>query len=736
MTDGRDNLAGGLLDADERQAMEIPEPILPSQWVERHRRIRRGQLKGPWRNDNAPMLRGIMDIASRPGVVQVNVRKAGQMGGSEVLRTLIGFWAHVDPDPMGLTLPNRDKGRGIVKSDVLPLFRHTDCLRDLIGRDSRDALIESITLLNGFQLDLMWSGSSASMASNSYRRVVNDEVDKFEPWRGEEPDAIAATEVRLTSYGDRRCQVNISTPTTTAGTIHRLFEDSTAKLLYHVPCPHCGKAFPLRWRGIRWLGYGLAAECLTACEEAEQAGLAEYSAGGTVWRFDNHQQLVEHRHWLAGWRDRMRDADPKDQAALIAAHRETCVWYQCPECGGRIMPRQKAAAIRSGYWSTAEGFVTDAAGVRHADAEQVTRWPHETRVGFQLTGLTCLWLHWGTLVSEWIRGRQDPAALFFFVTNRLGEPFEFRSRRVEEVVFSGKCRGDRGALDVGVVPRWAWVLLATVDTQIDGFYAVVRAWGAAMRSARVWHGKLMTFDELDRLVFARQWPVEGGEFPPMTVTRTLIDSGGTADRILETTRTQQVYLYAIPRQPYVTAIKGAGKPGVGLYWPMRNPMGGTAAKADTAALRAMMVDTHRANDLLSELIGRGMPAADPQRPAGGADLADVLARGAAQAGGAVEAWMLNRHDDAEYNAHMAAVQRTVDPVSKAEIWTPRGSGIRHDYRDCEAYQIVAAYLANVHLLPADEQQVLEWKRQQAAPPPTEKRERNYSGSDGWASTPL
>ncbi|HUX03161.1 MAG TPA: terminase gpA endonuclease subunit [Phycisphaerae bacterium] len=743
----------------ERRAWLVPPRIRPSQWVTEHFRIRRGNRKGAYHHENAPYLAGLMDIATRPGCVQFNFRKPGQIGGSTLARVLMAFWAHVDPAPMGLTLPNRDKGRQIAKSDVRPMFRHLSVLRELVGNPARDLLIEQIRLLNGFECDLMWSGSAAATASNPYRRVINDEVDKYEPWTGEDADAITATEGRLTTYGDERLQFNTSTPTTTAGTIHQLHERSTVRIEFHVPCPHCGMFQPLIWRGLKWLDLGCCRASLQAAEAAiadcglriadcelakiQRGQIAEYPpgtdfgvqvAGGAVGyaiRFDEGihewlpcepdedgaspmtfgrpEDLAEHIAWLREMERRLGHADDRrDLADALAGQRERAIWYECRHCRGRISPHDKPAVLRGGRWRAPAGAppLTDAAGAEHLDAETVEAWPPETRIGATMTGLASTWIHWGTLVSQWLAIHHDPAGLFFFVTFRLGEPFEFKSRRVAEGVFSGKSA--RATLPAETVPAWAWRLLCTIDTQPDSFYAVVRAWGGSMRSARVWHGRLYGFEELDKLVYAKEWPVAGGG-PPMTINAALIDSGGTLDKMIDLSRTQQVYQYAIPRQPVsrggkgITAIKGSARPGPGLYWPMKNPMAG-GGKQDYSSLRALMVNPHYANDLLSEMIAAGTPGMGGTRPAGAESPMSPAMPG--------EQWALNQTNDPEYNAQMANVQRTIDPKSHQEIWTPRATGARHDYRDCEAYQIVLAQLCDIHLLP-DFDEVATWRKRQA-----------------------
>lgn len=728
----------GTWTARERKAWSVPPKIKPSEWATQYFRIRRGNRKGPYRHENAPYLAGLMDIATRPGVVQFNFRKPGQVGGSTLLRVLTAYYAHIDPAPMGLTLPNRDKGRQIAKSDVRPMFRHIPVLRELVGNPSRDLLIESIKLLNGFEMDLMWSGSAAALASNPYKRVINDEVDKYEPWTGDDTDAITSTEGRITSYEDDRLQANTSTPTTTAGTIHRLYEQSTVRLEYQVPCPHCGHRQPLVWKQLKWMDHQCAEASLQAARAAAAGGLVAYAIrwndgegkwdpcavdedGASTIRFESLEDMAAHLRRLIGIEARLRGVEGRRELAdVLAANRDEAIWYECRRCHGRITTADKTPMIRSGRWRSAAGPVVDVHGVEHENAEDVEQWPPETRIGATMTALSCTWIHWGTLVSQWLAAQGDPAALFFFVTFRLGEPFEFKLRRVKETVFANKTA--RAALAAEIVPAWAWTLLATIDTQPDMFYVVVRAWGGSMRSARVWHGKLNTFDELDKLLFDKQWAVEGGDgkHPPMRIARALIDSGGTLDRLLDVTRTQQVYMYAIPRQPLVTAIKGASRPGLGLYWPMKNPMSeGGGARADYSALRALMVDPHKANDLLSEMIATGTPGAG--RPG--------------EKAGEAEQWLLNRNDDPEYAAHMANVQRTVDPRTKAEVWRPKATAARHDYRDCEAYQIVAAYLANVHLLPSFDE-VIVWKQQEMSPPANRTRDDAGGTGDAWIPQPL
>lgn len=666
----------------ERDLLRPRPPVRPSQWAEANRWLYESAVPGPWRNSNAPYLAGIMDIPTRPGCIELNLKKASRVGASEASRNVIGYWGDYEPDPVGLTLPDRSTGRHVTSREVLPMFRRTRCLRRLLGPRSRDAQTETITLANGFHLDLMWAGSATSTAARTYRRVVNDEVDKMLVWAGKEADPIGRTTSRTRTYGFRRLVWNQSTPTTNLGAIHRLFEASTVKLHYFVPCPHCGHYQRLTFPQLRWE------------------------------KFEGD------------------DAPPGKAALADRIVREKACWYQCVSCDGRITGEQKPAMMRAGRWSTEEGRVIDADGVEHADAAEVAEWPRGTRIGMHISQLYCLWIEWEDIAAAWLRADGDIVAMYNFRTEVLGEIWEFRVQRVERSVFARKVEG--ATLPAGVVPDWAWLLLAGVDTQMDHLYVVIRAFGHGMRSQRVWHQRVYDWASLDRLLFVQKFPVANNAWDPMGVRLALIDSGGTEGFWLEASRTRQVYDYAVARQPRggpgVWAIRGASRPTGQLYWPAKSPSPTVADRRKIPdGLRLWIVDSHACNDLLADWISTGAPGGE------GDDAPPVEER-----------WLLNRQDDPEYDAHLAGMWKVPDPVDRRSAAMPTGrwraihSGGRVDYRMCEAYLVAAAYMAEVHRLPpaadlAAQREAIRSARAErgdtatAAPPPT---------GDDWTPRPL
>ena len=647
--------------APVRRAWRPPDRISPSQWAERYRSLPRGQTQrpGPWRNANAPYLAWIMDVCAVPGVAQLNVLKAAQIGVSEAIRNAIGFFAHQDPDPLGVTLPNRDKGRKIVDNRILPMFRATAPLAELMTERSQDAQREQIKLANGFLMHLMWAGSPAALASDPMRRVFNDEVDKFEAWVGRESDPVSLTRSRLRTYGDRALQINVSTPTNRMGKIYELYSDSGVRLEYQVACPDCGHWQPLVFSGLRFVEHGDA-------ERTEWADLILQSGGA---------------------------------------------WYECRACRAAWDETARRNAVAAGQYRVPDGAapIVDLWGEVHERAETVRAWPSGTRIGVQLGALVCLWESMARVAAQFVLAVGSLSKMYSFRTETLGEPFDHQTVKSEVGVFGAKSA--RATVEEGVVPAWAVSLVATVDTQHTHFWAVLRAWGAGMRSARVWHGRVESFDELDQLLFVRLWPNERADRRAMRPGLVLIDSGGTRLEGENASRTMEVYRWAFPRRSRVRPIKGAPRPKGGVFfWPARGFVD-KGARGTKTEMRLWFLDTHHFGDELADAIAQDAP----------------------------ERWELNRRDDPEYNRHLSNAVKIVTRRGAAltEEWAPVGAGARVDLWDCEVYQIAAAYMIGVEALTermADET-ILEGLIAPSTPPTDEGRPVRSRGG-AWDVTPF
>jgi phage terminase large subunit GpA-like protein len=97
----------------ERAAWWPAERLSPSTRAEQHRVLSRTQSArlGRWSNAQAPYLTGLMDLCARRDIEEITIVKAAQIGVSEAIRNVIGYYAHQEPDPILLVLPDERTGR-------------------------------------------------------------------------------------------------------------------------------------------------------------------------------------------------------------------------------------------------------------------------------------------------------------------------------------------------------------------------------------------------------------------------------------------------------------------------------------------------------------------------------------------------------------------------------------------------------------------------------------------------
>ena len=660
-----------LFDADERAAWAVPPPLTASQWAPQYRQLQDGEsdIPGPWRNELAPYLTGIMDIPFKPGVWQVFIEKASQQGVSDALRNVKGWLADREPDPVGLVLPDKGKGRKNISERLIPLFEQTPRLRALLTGRKANVQNEKLRLANGFMLWLAWAGSPATTKGDPWRVAIIDELDECAlavARLGQTRDLIGAALKRTRTFGERARLIAVSTPLDATSEIDAQVLAARFLLEYYVPCPPCGGWQTLDMSHVRF-------EPPTPAMRADR------------------------RSWAA-W-----ILEDVDHAA-----------YECRYCKARWREEQRPAIVRAGHWCSStrldkDGRTIGAAGVDEKgrpratdaaagiifDAESLEEFPRGSTIGMRIwAAYSLLGVTLSRIAAEFVAAKGDRAKMFTFTTETEGRVFEQVLSKADESVFAGKVR--RAALDEGVVPAWAGKLLAAVDTQIDHFVVVIRAWGEDYLSQRVWHGKVGTFAELEKLCFATPWKSEDESCGPMTCELVGIDSGGTIDEGADSSRTMQVYRWAQKLKARVRALKGfeSSRTG-GFLWLGRGLLVDNAAAGVKRKREVPLwcLAKHHWQSVLNDYVHAG------------------LARGR-KGEGDRELWLLNKRVDEQYQKELANAEYVLDRSGSrpAHIWKPVHPGGRWDYRDAEVYQCVLASMARVDLLPPAEQ-IIAFKRQ-------------------------
>lgn len=493
-----------LWDDVEREAWR-PRPRIPaSAWAEENRWL--SPLASPSHSGDfrwlAPWMPGLCDLLCDPRVNWLVIQKAAQVGVSEIVRTAVGWSVDVDPKPV-LWVMTTQKAAEDSMEKLRWLLEDTPCLAPLVVGE---VTLEGAELANGMKIGTAWAGSPQAMASDPWCWCIGDETAKWKRAAGGEGAITKNMAQRTKAFGMRGKVVLLSSPKHQSDNICVEHEATLDKRRFYVPCLACRQLQPLDWEWVRW-------------------------PDGDPARAPSEPGL------------RLR------LAAKIQA--EQSAWVECRACG-------EAIDSHASMWDPAATWVREledgtfetAPAGEGAVAFMFGPEPRGEPVGVRVDEM----LHWKSTISDlaakFLRAL-TPQDLQDFWNGCLGLPYKAADSELPAAIFAA-----RAIHPPKLVPPWATTVLATADTQLDGWWIMLRAWGRGRRSRLLDWGFVRTEEELLARCMAARFPIEGSPGLEARVLFFAIDTGGgmlTADG----SRTARVYAL-VRRTARALALKGEG----------------------------------------------------------------------------------------------------------------------------------------------------------------------------------
>ena len=238
------------------ERLRPPPQLTLSEWADRYRYLSAETTaeSGTWRTDRVPFMRGPMDAFSDPEVRKVVVTKAAQVGYTEVLGNVVGYFIHQDPASILVIQPTVEMGQAWSKERLAPMLRDSPALQGKIAdpksRDSGNTIRDK-SFPGGF-LAIVGANAPAGLAARPIRVVLADEVDRWAASAGTEGDPLSLAEKRQTTFLHDSKTLIGSTPGLKGVSIVEREYEASDKRRYHVPCPGCGTHQVLEWRNVNW----------------------------------------------------------------------------------------------------------------------------------------------------------------------------------------------------------------------------------------------------------------------------------------------------------------------------------------------------------------------------------------------------------------------------------------------------------------------------------------------------
>ncbi len=232
-----------------------PPELTVSEWADNYRKLSQeaSAEPGQWNTNRAPYQREIMDAVNDAGVEEIIIMSSAQVGKTELILNIIGYYIDYDPSPILCLQPTLEMAQTFSKDRLAPMFRDTPVLRGKVKsvktRDSGNTILHKV--FPGGHITMAGANSAAGLASRPIKIVLMDEIDRYPASAGTEGNPIKLAEKRTTTFWNRK-KIKVSTPTIKGRSQIEKEYLASSKEEWCVPCPCCGRYQPYEWGRVRF----------------------------------------------------------------------------------------------------------------------------------------------------------------------------------------------------------------------------------------------------------------------------------------------------------------------------------------------------------------------------------------------------------------------------------------------------------------------------------------------------
>lgn len=218
----------------------------PWRWCEDHiKSIPYSPLPGPFRSENSPWIREVMEAIVDPKIRLVSIIAAVQSSKTTSPELTLCYIIANLPGPC-LWLDQTDEdAKDESENRLQKLFESCEPVKKLFPKNKNKQRNCTIHFSNGMTLWLLGAYNKTNLQRRSIRWLFGDET-----WRWP-VGHMAEAEARTTAFGWLGKCVFMSQGGEENDDTHRKFE-TTDMREWHFKCPKCQKYIPYKWENVEW----------------------------------------------------------------------------------------------------------------------------------------------------------------------------------------------------------------------------------------------------------------------------------------------------------------------------------------------------------------------------------------------------------------------------------------------------------------------------------------------------
>jgi len=268
------------------------------QWADKHRFLSResSAQPGKYLSVVAPYQREPQEAITDPRVPSVCLHWAAQLGKTEILSNIVGFFIDAEPAPILMVQPTVEMAQAWSKERLAPMLRDTPVLsgrvRDPKSRDGENTILHKT--FEGGNIAIVGANAPSGLAGRPRRVILLDEIDRYPPSAGTEGDPCALAERRAESFWNA-IVIKTSTPTVKGSSRIDIAWEESDQREWWCPCPRCGHFQTLAWSQVQW--------------PKDEPVRAWYECAGCQAHLSDHERVAMVRR--GQWRPRHPERRPR-----------------------------------------------------------------------------------------------------------------------------------------------------------------------------------------------------------------------------------------------------------------------------------------------------------------------------------------------------------------------------------------------------------------------------------------
>lgn len=327
------------------------------EWSEKHVILSESTASpGKYSTNLTPYMREPYEaVKEKNGINEVWFMKSAQTGFTQFLINTIGYIIDVYPCSIMIVLPTGKLCKNFSKDKFDALVDCSPRIRDKMEQLSKEDDTQLMKKFKNCNIRFAAANNAGDLRSQAAQYVIYDEMGAFVSDCEKEGDPMELGAKRTTTFGRKAKQIGGSTPTI-AGycKIEEKFMKGDQRY-YNIPCPIC----------------------------------------------DHKQRLVFENLKYKELDDNKNFCDPAS------------IYYECVECKGKILERNKTKMMELGEWIPT-----------NLSAPKNIRSYHINSLYSPVS-----WASWQGIIDEYLASRNDESKMKTFMNTTLGLTYRFESKR-------------------------------------------------------------------------------------------------------------------------------------------------------------------------------------------------------------------------------------------------------------------------------------------------------------------